>query len=216
MASATDATSSNTNAWTDAPSTDGQGARPLKTFLCIPADGERCQKKPPIDLHGGHVRRTGKSGVKVPLGRAVLASLHTSCVAVRRALKLSRTIKRNWGLSDSQLRSRQHLRSRPTSTARSVLEVAAPRRGEGDAECIVAVPFSNPIHGAVDLIAVVKKSELLVVGSDVGKADAEESDGSAACSRVVEEVANHRIEFELRAGRRDRARAHEGFEIRGA
>jgi hypothetical protein len=33
---------------------------------------------------------------------------------------------------------------------------------------------------------------------------------------VVEEVANHRIEFELRAGRRDRARAHEGFEIRGA
>ncbi len=68
----------------------------------------------------------------------------------------------------------------------------------------------------MDSLALVEERELLVVRTEVGEADAEESDGGAARSRVFEDVANHRIEFELRAGRRDRARAHQRLEVRVA
>jgi len=70
-------------------------------------------------------------------------------------------------------------------------EVVPPRRGERDAQCVVSVAFSNPVHDAMNPFAVVEERELLVVGTEVGEADAEESDGDAARSCVVEEIANH-------------------------
>src|SRR5258707_1318527 len=82
-----------------------------------------------------------------------------------------------------------------------------------DRERIVAVPFPDAVDRAMERLALVEKRKLLVVGAKVGETDAEEPDGGAARSRLFEEVANHRIKLELRAGGGDGARTLEGLEI---
>src|SRR5438105_129718 len=68
----------------------------------------------------------------------------------------------------------------------------------------------------MDPLALVEERELLVVRTEVGEADAEEPDRGAARTRVFEDVADDRIELELRAGGRDRARTHQRLEVRVA
>src|SRR5258708_4210177 len=68
---------------------------------------------------------------------------------------------------------------------------------ERDAHCGVAVALADPVHRAVEPLAVVEEAELLVGGAEVRETNAEQADGRAPFARAFEEVADHRVKLEL-------------------